>query len=459
MTEGNLHELMKTLRGNVLEPNDDGYDKARAVWNARFDRRPDVIVRCENAHDIQAAVVFARDRQLRLSVKGGGHAFAANTVADGGLLIDLSAMTGVAVDPTSKTARVEPGVKWNAFDAKTQEHGLATPGGTVSTVGVAGFTLGGGNGYLSRKYGMAIDNLLSVDLVTASGKPVRASNDENQELFWALRGGGGNFGVATAFEFRLHEVGPDVLAGQVFHRFEDAPDLLRFYRDFMATAADEIQCYPFFLRVPPLEIFPEEFHGQLALDLVVFHAETGPRAEATLRPLVEHGDPFFSAVGPQPYASVQQAFDAGLPAGQRYESRAHDLPAINDDAISTMMKHLAGMAGDFTAVYLGAGGGAIARVDSAATAYPHRDAPFAFHIMAGWTQPDQDDEIIGWTRQFSDAMVPFATGGVYVNVLGTDEKDRIHAAYGDNYGRLLELKRQWDPENLFRRNHNISPNS
>lgn len=450
-------ELSEILSGEVLVPGDEDYDAARALWNSRFDRHPDVIARCSRAEDVQAAVRFARDRGLQLSVKGGGHAFAANTVGEGGLLIDLSPMKGIEIDPATKTARIEAGLKWGEFDPLAQEHGLASPGGTVSTVGVAGYTLGGGSGFLARKHGMAIDNLLSVAVVTARGELVVASADENPDLFWALRGGGGNFGVATSFEFRLHEVGPEVLAGQVFHRFEDAPAVLRFYRDFMATAPEEIQCYPFFLHVPPLDLFPEEYHGQLVLDLVVFHAETGPAAETALRPLVEAGDPFMSAVGPQEYASVLKTFDAGLPSGQRYDSRAHDLPDLTEAAIDTLIEHLPGMVGEFSSAYLGAAGGSVARVDPTATAFPHRDAAFSFHIMAGWTTPEQDAEVTRWVRQFHGAMALHATGGVYVNVLGAGEEDRIRAAYGVNYARLAELKRKWDPENLFRMNHNIEP--
>jgi len=457
MADVHLDDLTRTVRGAVLTPGDAGYDEARALWNARFDRRPDLIVRCANAEDVRTAVSFARDNGLRLSVKGGGHAFSANTVADGGLLIDLSPMKGVEVDPTSQTVRVEAGAKWGEVDPLVQAHGLASPGGTVSTVGVAGYTLGGGAGYLARRYGMAIDNLLSLDVVTADGELRHVSEARHPDLFWALRGGGGNFGVATRFEFRLHEVGPQVLAGQVFHRLEDAPRVLRVYRDFMAAAPEDVQCYPFFLRVPPINLFPEEHHGTLALDLVVFHARTGTEAEATLRPLVEAGDPFLAFVGPQPYLDVLKTFDAGLPSGQRYESRSHDLPAITDAVIDTVMEHVSGMVGDFTSAYLGGLGGAIARVDPAATAFPHRDAAFSFHIMAGWTAPEQDAEVTAWTRRFHEAMTPHATGGVYVNVLGHGETSRVHAAYGENWERLVELKRIWDPDNLFRTNHNIPP--
>jgi len=455
MTDIDRRTLDTAVRGAVLLPGDPGYDEARAVWNARFDRRPDVIVQCRQAGDVQAAVNAAREQGLRLSVKGGGHAYAANTVGDGGLLIDLSSMKGIVVDPESRRARVEAGVRWGELDEVTQKDGLATPGGTVSTVGVAGFTLGGGNGYLSRRHGMAIDNLQSADVVTAAGRLVRASADEHPELFWALRGGGGNFGVVTSFEFGLHEVGPQVLAGQIVHRLEDAGKMLRLYRDVMAKAPDEVQCYAFILRVPPIPEFPEEFHGQLAVDLVVFHVN--PEGEDDLRPLLGVGDPILEFVQPQPFTAVQQAFDAGLPAGQRYESRSHDLPGLSDEAIETFVSGVGALPGAFTLVYIGAGGGAIGRVDPSATAFPHRTAPFSFHIMAGWADPDQDDEVTSWARAFHESMTPFSTGGVYVNLLGTDERDRVRAAYGDNFERLAAVKQKWDPDNLFRMNHNIPP--
>ena len=457
MAKDRYEELAAAVDGRVLVPGDEYYDASRTLWNARFDRRPDVVVQCTRPEDVRAAINFARTHDLPLSVKGGGHAFAANTVGEGGLLIDLSPMKGIEIDPEARTARIGAGLKWGEFDPAAQEHGLASPGGTVSTVGGAGYTLGGGAGFLARRHGMAIDNLLSVDVVTADGRILRASVNENTDLFWALRGGGGNFGVATRFEFQLHEVGPEVVAGQVFHRIEDAPVLLRAYRDFMATAADDIQCYPFFLRVPPMDFFPEAYHGQLALDFVVFHAGSDAEAEAALRPLVDLGDPFLSMVGPQPYVSVLQTFDAGLPGGQRYDSRSHDLPAISDEVIDTLMEHLPGMTGEFSSAYLGGLGGAVGRVDPSATAFPHRDAEFSFHIMAGWSRQEQDEEVMSWVQAFHDAMAPHATGGVYVNVLGTNEASRVRAAYGRNYDRLVELKRKWDPENLFRSNHNTPP--
>lgn len=455
MTEINTEELTRAVSGDVVKPGDAGYEEGRSVWNVRFDRRPAVVLRCHRAEDVRVAVDFARDRGLELSVKGGGHAYAANTVGDGGLLIDLSPMKAIQVDREAHTARVEAGVTWGEFDREAQALGLATPGGTVSTVGVAGLTLGGGSGYLSRRYGLTIDNLLSADVVIADGRLVRASAEEHPDLFWGLRGGGGNFGVVTSFEFRLHEIGPEVLAGQIVHRFEDAGEVLRLYREYMNEAPGEIQCYAFVLRVPPIPEFPEEFHGELAIDLVVFHADADE--EEALRPLLDFGDPIFSFVAPQPYTAVQQSFDAGLPAGQRYESRAHDLAEFSDDAIDTFTAQVGALPGAFTMAYFGAGGGAIGRVDPEAGAYAGRDAPYSFHILAGWTDPDRDDEVVAWVTEFHKSMAPYATDTVYVNLLGTDEQARVRAAYGDNYDRLVKLKTKWDPENLFRMNHNIEP--
>jgi len=457
MTDIGIEDLREAVSGEVVRPGDEGYDEARSVWNVRFDRRPKVIVRCREATDVQAAVRYARQEGLEISVKGGGHAYAANTVGEGGLLIDLSSMKEISVDPEAKTARVGAGVKWGEFHVATEEHALAPVGGTVSTVGVAGFTLGGGSGYLSRKYGMGVDNLLSADVVTANGQLVHASEDENPDLFWALRGGGGNFGVVTSFEFQLHEVGPEVLTGQIVYRFKDAAPVLRMYREFMDQAPDEVGCYAFILRIPPIPEFPEEFHGQLALDLVVFHPD--PAAEETFRELLDFGDPILAFTMPQALTELLQAFDAGLPAGQRYESGSHDLRTLSDDTIDTFLSQIGSMPGEFTMAYIGAGGGAIGRVDPAATAFPHRDAPYGYHVLAGWMDPAQDTEITEWVSQFQRAMTPFATGGVYVNLLGTEEQQRVPAAYGTNYERLVEIKKKWDPDNVFRMNHNIQPRS
>lgn len=451
MTE---HELDGQLRGAVTGPGDAGYDEARHVWNARFDRHPDVIARCIDADDVAAAVRWARRRDVRISVKGGGHSYAGNTVADGGLLIDLSGMTGIKVRPDARIATVEAGATWAALDSVTQQHGLATTGVTVSSVGVAGSTLGGGSGWLSRRFGNALDNLLAVELVTADGEQLRASEDEHPDLFWGLRGAGPNFGVATAFEFQLHDVGTEVLAGQIVYPFEDAERLLAFFREFMAQAPDEFQCLPFTFRIPPIDLFPEEFHGQPALDFVVFHLD--PEALEVVRPLRELGDTILDMVGPMPYTQAQQAFDPNLPAGQRYYSQAHDLSGLSDEAIADFADHVRRMEGELTAAYLEPRGGEVARVPDDATAAGGRDAPYSFHIIAGWMDAADDDSVMAWARSFSDAMAAHATGGVYVNLIAEDETDRVPTAFSD-HDRLRALKQQWDPENAFRSNHNVMP--
>lgn len=455
MAEVDSETLSRKIACPVLTRDDPGYDDARRMFNTRFDRHPDVVVQCQSAAEVSAAVDFARANDLLLSVKGGGHSYAANTVGDGGLLIDLAAMNDIEVDPGGKSVRVGAGARWGVVDAATQKYGLAAVGGTVSTVGVAGFTLGGGSGYLSRRYGMAVDNLLAAQVVTASGDRVRASADEHPDLFWALCGGSGNFGVVTAFELALHKVGPEVLAGQIAYRFEDAAKVLKAYRKFMSDAPEEVQCYPFILRVPPIPEFPAEFHGQIAIDLVVFHAD--PSREDDLRPLLELGNPILSFIAPQPYLEVQKMFDEALPPGQRWESRAQGFTELTDEVIDTLLAHIEPLPGEFTSAYLAAENGAISRVESGATAYPHRSLAFSLHVLAGWSDPAADDEVTAWTRRCHEAMSPFSTDGVYVNLLGTDEKSRVRAAYGDNYERLVELKRTWDPQNLFHMNHNIEP--
>jgi FAD/FMN-containing dehydrogenase len=454
-----VEELKQHVRSEVVQPGDVGYDEGRHVWNARFDRQPAAVVRCRSAEDVKGAVDFVRTRKVSMAVKAGGHSNAGHSAIEGGILIDLSPMKGISVDPESRVVRVQPGVTWGELNPVTEAHGLATPGGTVSTVGVSGFTLGGGGGYLTRKHGMAIDNLISAEVVTADGRLVRASEAENPDLFWGLRGGGGNFGVVTSFELGLHEVGPEVLAGQIMHRFDDAPGLLRFYRDFMMEAPDDLQCYAFFLRIPPIDDFPEELHGETVLDFVVFHTDDGSEGGAALRPLLEVGNPIMMAVEPQSYSSVMKAFDAGLPAGQRYGSKAHYLTGLTDGVIDTIMEHIPGMVGELSVAYLDPAGGAVSRVDPSATAFPHRDARWAFHIMSGWIDPEGDSQVLGWARRCHEAMARHATGGVYVNLLGPDEVDRIPAAYGDNYPRLVELKKKWDPDNLFSRTYAVSPDS
>jgi FAD/FMN-containing dehydrogenase len=452
-----VQQLNARTAGQVLGPGEPCYDEARSVWNARFDRKPRLIVRCTCTGDIAAAVDFAREQELPISVKGGGHDYAGNTVGEGALLVDLGLMRNVTVNPQSRVAVADGGATWADVDAATQPHALATPGGTVSTVGIAGFTLGGGQGWLTRKFGLAADNLLSAEVVTASGEVVRASSNENPDLYWALRGGGGNFGIVSRFEYRLHPFGPDILAGQVIYPLERAGDLLRWYRDHMKSAPDEVGVFPFLLRIPSLPDFPAEIRGKLVLDFVIAYAGPVADAEVHLAPFRKQGKPVMDTVGVVPYTALQQAFDAGMAKGNRWYSRFLQLEDMPDAFIDRLLGKLEPFPGAFTAVYLGAQGGAAGRVAADATPYPHRHVADGLHIFPGWTDSGEDAAIMDWARGLYESLEPFAEGGVYVNMLAEDERARLPQAYGPNFERLAALKKKWDPENLFRMNHNIAP--
>lgn len=452
-----LKSLRERVRGGVLTADDPGYDEARAIWNGRFDRRPAAIARCTDPEDVAAALDMAVRGGVRVAVRSGGHDYAGNSMCDGGLAIDLSRMNGVSVDPAAKRVRVGPGARWAAVDREAQARGLATTGGSVSTVGVAGFILGGGSGHLARKYGLGLDNLVAAEVVTVAGGRLRASEEESPDLFWGLRGGSGNLGIATALDLRLHELGTEVLAGQIIYPFDQAREALRMYRSFMQAAPDEIQCYAFFIRLPPLPVFPEEAHGRVVLDLMVTYAGDATDGQRHLAPLREFGRPLMDTVAPTPYLALQQAFDAGMPPGNRWYSKAHYLRGLEDAAIDTIVAGAESLPGEFTMVYLEAEGGAIGRVDRAATAFPHRDAPYALHVFPGWTRAEDDERMMAWAREFHGAMQPYATGGVYVNLLGGDEPERARSAYGSNYDRLAALKRRFDPGNVLSGNHNVPP--
>jgi FAD binding domain/Berberine and berberine like len=450
-------DLAAKLRGDLLDPAGPSFDEARLPWNVRLDRRPDLIARCLDAADVQAVVDASRAEGWQLSVKGGGHSYAAACVRDGGILVDLSPMKAITVDAAARTATIGGAVTAAELDAATQEHGLATTTPTVSSVGVVGAALGGGSGYLARAHGLTLDNLISAQVVTADGTLVHTSATEHPDLFWALRGGGGNFGIVTSAELRLHDVGPEVLAGQIIYPIDRAGEMLRFFRTFMAEAPNEFQCYPFMFRIPPIDAFPAETHGQPVLDFVLYHRD--PAAAAFVQPLRKLGDPLLDAVAPGPYATLQQAFDASLPKGQRYLSKAHNLDELSDAAIDTVLAHVSTMTGAFTAAYFDPLGGAIAQVSAEATAYRARQTPYGFHCVAGWMDAAEDKAVISWASQLHEDMAAHASGSVYVNLIADDEVDRVPAAYGENYGRLVELKRTWDPDNLFQANYNIPPNS
>lgn len=442
---------------NVIRPGDDGFDEARRIWNGRFDEHPAVIVRCHGSDDVRGALQLASTEGLEVSVRSGGHDYAGYSVREGTLVVDLSSMEGLEIDAERRIAVVQPGVRWAALDREAQAVGLVTPGGTVSTVGVAGFTLGGGSGYLSRKLGLAADNLVAADVVAAAGRLVRASEEENADLLWGLRGGSGNFGVVTSLELCLHPLGPEVFAGQIVYAYDGAREVLRGYRDLMMNAPDELQCYAFVVRVPPVDPFPESARGRPAIFLVLCYAGAPAEGEEVARPLSELGEPLLAAVVPQPYVLAQQAFDAGMGSGNRWYSKAHYFGSLPDEAIDVFVEHAERLPGEFTAAYLGREGGAIGRVDPSATAYPHRDAAFSLHIFPGWVDPANDREIMSWARAFHEATAPYATGGVYVNLIDRDEPDAARTAYGRNRERLAELKAKWDPDNVFHMNHNVAP--
>ncbi|HSA91833.1 MAG TPA: FAD-binding oxidoreductase [Terriglobales bacterium] len=449
-----LLDLEARIAGTVIRPGAPGYDDARSVWNARIDRHPQAIVRCASADDVIATLAALKGIGLPVSVRSGGHDFAGKSVCDG-IVIDLSAIDFVEVDPEHRRARVGPGVRWGRFDREAQRHGLATTGGTVSTVGIAGFTLGGGTGWLSRRFGHALDNLRAAEVVLVSGQRVRASADENPDLFWALRGGSGNFGIVTAFEYQLHEVGPKVLGGQIIYPWSAAHEVLRFFRDFMPSAPDALQCYPFTFTAPPIDPFPKQLHGKSAISLIP--GWTGPitEGERVVDSLRNFGSPAVDTVGVLDYVALQQSFDAGLPKGLRWLSRAHYLNSLTDETIETVVTHTESIPGAYTSVYFEPYGGAVARIAPGATAFPHRHPAFGFHILAGWADRAQDETNFAWVNSFNQAMSKHVTGGVYVNLLSDDEAERVPAAYGENFFTLRDIKKRYDPENFLHSNQNI----
>ncbi|WP_255150790.1 FAD-binding oxidoreductase [Halorarius halobius] len=456
LSDDAIDEFAASLRGVVLRPDDEGYDDARAVWNAMIDKYPAVIAQCAGVADVIASVRFARDHDLPLAVKSGGHNIAGNAVCDDGLVVDCSGMRSVRVDPAAKTATVEPGATLHDLDHETQAFGLATPVGYNSTTGIAGLTLGGGWGWLSRAYGLTADNLRAVDLVTAEGELVRASDEENPELFWGVRGGGGNFGVVTAFEFDLHEVGPEVLSGILVHPFEDAADRLEEYRELVADAPDELAVWFVFRHAPPLPVIPEAYHGEKVLIFAAFYAGDVDDGEAAVAPFREMGTPIADAVEPHVYEEWQQVFDPLLEPGARNYWKSHNFVEITDGMIDTFVRYADLLPTPHTELAVAQLGGAINEKPTDATAYPHRDAAFTMNLHTRWTDPADDDRCVAWARELYDAMTPHATGGVYVNFV-PEEGGQERAAYRENYERLAELKAEWDPDNVFSMNQNVEP--
>jgi FAD/FMN-containing dehydrogenase len=457
LDEAAVERLRGELRGPLLRPGDDGYDAARRVWNGMIDRRPALIARCLGVADVINAVNFGRVRGLLVSVRGGGHNVTGNAVCDGGLVIDLSPMKGIRIDPVRRTAWAQGGVTWGDFDHEAQAFGLATTGGQVSTTGIAGLTLGGGVGWLMRKHGLAVDNLLSVDVVTAKGRLLRASATEHEDLFWGLRGGGGNFGIATAFEYRLHAVGPMVTSGMALYPAAQAQAVLRFYRDFMAAAPDEVSVMVAFLTAPPAPFIPEPLHGAPMVALLLCCSGSLEDGQRTVEQIRAFGPPAVDLFGPMPYTAAQQLLDAANPFGRRVYWRSEHLRAFDDDVIDTMLAHTATITSPLSALGIYPLGGAVARVGEFDTAFGHRATRFDVVIVAMWTDPQEDERHMQWGRTFAAAMRRFS-GGVYVNELDVEGEDRVRAAYNpQSYERLVVLKDKYDPANFFRMNQNIKP--
>jgi FAD/FMN-containing dehydrogenase len=452
-----ISDFAAQIRGEVVLPDDPSYDEIRKIWNAMIDRRPGMIVRCAGVSDVMQAVSLARQHDLLLAVRSGGHNIAGNAVCDDGLMIDLSQLKSVRIDPDKRRAYVEPGACLGDFDHEAQAFGLVTPLGINSTTGVAGLTLGGGFGWLSRKYGLTADNLISADMVTADGEMVHASATENPELFWGLRGGGGNFGIVTLFEFELHPVGPEILAGLIVFPANQAPDVLNSYRSYVATIPDEMNVWVVLRKAPPLPFLPEEVHGQDVVVLALFYAGEESQGQELVAPLRSFGTPHGEHVGMMPYTAWGKAFDPLLTPGARNYWKSHNFTQLSDEALATIIDYAGKLPSDQTEIFIGLLGGDTSRIEVNATAYAQRDAQFVMNVHARWEAATDDQRCIAWAREFFDASAPYATGGVYINFMTEEEGDRVVAAYGAGYQRLVALKEKYDPGNLFRLNQNIKP--
>jgi FAD/FMN-containing dehydrogenase len=452
-----VQALSESLQGDVVTAESPSYDEVREIWNAMIDRRPGLIVRCAKAQDVVRAVNFARENNLLVTVRGAGHNIAGNSIADDAFMIDLSGMKSVTVDAASRTVTAEPGVTLGELDAATQEHGLAVSVGINSTTGVAGLTLGGGFGWLSRRYGMTIDNLISADVVTAGGDLVKASANSNPGLFWAIRGGGGNFGIVTSFVYRAHPVGPEILSGLIVHPHSEARACLDFYRDFAAQAPEELTTWVVMRQAPPLPFLPEEVHGTDVLVFAVMHTGDMASAEKAVQALRDYGAPIADAIGPHPFVGWQTAFDPLLTPGARNYWKSHNFSELSDELLDVLVANAASLPSPHSEIFIAQMGGAQSRVDPAATAYWHRDASFVMNVHTRWEDAGDDEKCVAWARQLFAAAAPYSTGGVYVNFMPDDESERVGQAYGGNYERLVDIKTEYDPTNLFRVNHNIQP--
>lgn len=455
--EGTIQELRESIRGVVVTPADEGYDEARAVWNGMIDKRPALIVRCSGVADVLAAVQFARSQDLELAIRGGGHSLPGFSTSDGGMVVDLSPMKGIRVDPDGMRVVAQAGVTWRELDHETQAFGLAVTGGLISSTGIAGFALGGGIGWLMRKHGLTCDNLLAADVVTADGRLVRASEADNSELYWGLRGGGGNFGIVTSFEFRLHRVGPTILAGPIFFPGDQATQILRGFRTVTAGLPDEMTTLVNLTTAPPVPFLPADVHGKKVVAVVGVFAgppEAGRDFAVGLRSL---GTPIADLLGPMPYTTMQSLLDPLFGPGARNFFKSGYLDSLSDEAIETLVRFHGPVISPSSEIHVHHLGGAVARVADDATAFGQRGAPYLLNVVARWTDSTTDAAQIAWARDLFAAIEPMAASGTYVNFMSVGD-DRVVAAYGaDKYERLVRLKEAWDPTNAFRLNQNIPP--
>jgi FAD/FMN-containing dehydrogenase len=447
------------IKGQIVLPSDSTYGEVRKIWNAMIDRQPALIVRCGEADDVPHAIAFARENGLEISVRGAGHNIAGNALCDDGITIDFSTMRDIRVDPERLRAYVEPGATLADLDEATQSHGLATPVGINSTTGIAGLTLGGGFGWLTRKYGMTIDNLVSVEAVTANGKRIRASEDENADLFWALRGGGGNFAVVTQFEFKLHRIGPEILAGLAVFPFGQAKQVLTQYREFLQLAPEELNVWAVLRKAPPLPFLPEQVHGKEVVVLVPFYTGEAAQGRKLIDPLLRFGDAYGEHIVSQPYVQWQKAFDPLLTPGARNYWKSHNFIELSDGALDSMIEFAGKLPSPQCEIFIGLIAGAANRIPANAMAYGHRDTKFVLNVHGRWDESTEDQRCIAWARAFFQATAPYASAGAYVNFMTGDETDRVATAYGTNYDRLAQIKKQYDPDNVFHLNQNIKPAS
>jgi FAD/FMN-containing dehydrogenase len=458
--DATVQELREGLRGDLIGPRDAGYDEARSVWNGGIDRRPALIARCAGVADVITAVRFARSQQLTIAVRGGGHSVAGFGTCDDGMVIDLGPMNGIRVDPAARTVRAEGGATWADLDHETQAFGLATTGGLVSTTGIAGFTLGGGIGWLMRKHGLASDNLIAADLVTADGELIRASETDNPGLLWGLRGGGGNFGIVTSFQYRLHPVGPLVYGGLILHPASRAAELLRFYAEWTTTLPDELTTVVVLLTAPPEPFIPAELHGTPMIAVACCHTGPTADAEAAIKDLRAFADPVADLIGPIPYAALQAMSDAGAPRGVHWYFKTEYLHDLTDEAIDMLVERGRALQdlSPFSAIHLHHLEGAVRRQPPGGSAFAHRDPRFVLNLIGGWIDPAAAAAHVGWARDSWQAIRPHATGDPYLNFLGDEGPDRVRAAYGDDtFQRLVALKQAYDPANTFHLNQNIPP--